>query len=119
MQANHLNGVQLEKYMLVITHHMRTDLMDCQPKVLYELLQSFGQNESEIKDTLKLLILVLNVDGQGTEKIKLTPDGKLIFSQGETKANFNFENIWQRYQQAKQTIAEQTQAKATEKTTGI
>ncbi len=107
LKANGIEGDKLEKFMAVITHHMKKALLELKPQKLVEVCESFGKDKAAREAGVKLLIEVLHLDGDATQNIVLA-DGRLAPEGNEKKPASNFEVVWAKYEAIKKTqVAEQ------------
>lgn len=104
--VNGVEGGRLEIFMRVIENHMKTSLLEQDPKKTVALFELFGQTDEERKKVVELLTLVLQVDGNATERINLV-DGQLKYSKNEKKLKLNFEEVWGKYEQGKEMIKQE------------
>ncbi len=109
-RANGLEGGKLAMFMTVVKNHMKTSLLEQDPKKTFELFKGFGQSEQEIKETARLLVAALQIDGDATEHIDLV-DGKLVMSRNEKKRAISFDEVWAKYKEGKKKAGEQAAAR--------
>ncbi len=104
--ANKIEGSKLEIFMRVVENHMNTAILEQDVRKTAKLFDSFAEGEDEIKRVVKLLVAVLQIDGNATEHINLV-DSKLQYSRNEKKTAFTFEMVWQRYLEGKKILKEE------------
>jgi hypothetical protein len=104
-KANGVSGHKLEVFMTVVKNHMNTSLLEMNPQKLVKLFEGFGKNEEEIKEVVELLTLTLQLDGNATSNVELSPEGEIQSFGNEKKTAMNFEKVWARYQEGKSNIS--------------
>lgn len=117
-KANGVEGQKLKDFMIVVKNHMKTSLLEQDPKKTVKLFEEFGKNDEERKKVVKLLTLVLQVDGNATEHIDLVDD-KLKYSKNEKKLDLDFDSVWDKYEEGVKILkkeAEKAQKKQAEAT---
>lgn len=115
LQANGISGDKLDRFMAVIANHMKTSLIEQDPKKTVKLFETLGQNDAERRETVQLLIAVQQADSNATEHINLV-DGKLNYSRDEEKPKLDFEVVWNKYEEGKKQIQREQENQAKKKT---
>ena len=110
LASNGLAGERLDRAMTVIQNHMRTDLLIMNPVKIVPIIESFGADDVQRRETLNLLALVIKVDGLGTQYTTLA-EGKLSVVHDVEKEHFDPEAVWKRYEDGK-ILAEQAKVEA-------
>lgn len=100
LAANGLDGNALDLAMIVIQNHMKTSLLEQDPKKTVKLFETFGANDEERRTVVELLTSVLQLDGNATGHIDLV-DGELVNSKNEKKLQLNFAAVWAKYEQGR------------------
>ncbi|MFA5107389.1 MAG: hypothetical protein WC497_03645 [Patescibacteria group bacterium] len=110
LASNGLAGERLDRAMTVIQNHMRTDLLIMNPVKIVPIIESFGADDGQRRETLNLLALVIKIDGLGTQYTTLA-EGKLSVVHDVEKEHFEPEAVWKRYEEGK-ILAEQAKVEA-------
>ncbi|MBN1494386.1 HD domain-containing protein [Candidatus Peregrinibacteria bacterium] len=103
-ESNGVKGRDLDVSMTVVLNHMKTSLLEQDPKKTVSLVDTFGANEEERKQTLRLLCAALEADGNSTEHLDLKEDGSLVASKNEKKLEINFDAVWAKYEEGLKLI---------------
>lgn len=111
LQANGVEGGRLERFMTVIVNHMKTSLLEQDPKKTVKLFESFGQDDAERQEIVRLLTAALQADGNATEHIDLV-DGELKYSKNEKKLALDFDAVWKKYEEGRKLIAAEQEKEA-------
>lgn len=109
-KANGIEGEKLQRFMTVVENHMQTSLLEQDPKKTVKLFQEFGDNEEDIKEVVKLLVNVMQADGNATQRIELE-EGDLKYSQNEDKLRLSFDEVWKKYEEGKKIIEKEEEKK--------
>jgi len=102
------NEIPREKAVLfskLIENHMKQDAFkDCAPKKLAKIIQTFGEDDSERKSSLLLLLKIFKTDSGATRVVELV-DGEI---QRHPKVPYtDMGAIWEKYEEGKRQLASQ------------
>jgi len=103
LAANGVEGARLERFMTVIANHMKTSLIEQDPKKTVKLFESFGKDEAERQETVRLLTAALQADGNATEHVDLV-EGELKYSKNEKKLALDFGAVWGKYEEGRKLV---------------
>ncbi len=103
LKANGISSQKIEKFIKVIKNHMRVSLLEEHPGKIVNLFETFGKNETEIKDFLETLALVFKIDNQATYHLKLNKNN-LVFSIDKKRTQLTARKLFACYQKFLQII---------------
>ncbi|HBK34754.1 MAG: hypothetical protein UU08_C0005G0021 [Candidatus Uhrbacteria bacterium GW2011_GWE2_40_58] len=109
-KANGVDGQKLKMFMMVVENHMNTSLLEQDPKKTVKLFEGFGENDDERKIVVELLTLVLQADGNATQRVDLV-DGELKYSRNEKKLELDFDSVWKKYEEGKKIVQQEEEKK--------
>ena len=105
-RANNVDKQRLRVFMTVVENHMNTSLLEQDPKKTVKLFTGFGDNDEKRKKVVKLLTLVLQTDGNATQRIGLV-DGELKYSKNDKKLKLDFDSVWEKYEEGKKILQQE------------
>jgi len=103
LAANGLTGERLETLMTIVRNHMNTSLLEQSPKKTVALFETFGSDDDERRETVRLLTTILQIDAQATEHIDLE-EGELKYSKNERKSQLDFAAVWAKYEEGLELV---------------
>lgn len=111
LRVNGVDSRRLKIFMTVIENHMNTSLLEQDVRKTVKLFETFGTDDEEREQVVRLLTMVLQLDGNATESISLV-DGELKYSKNEKKLKLDFDSVWNKYKEGKQALRDEADKKA-------